>query len=63
MLKLKMMTEIPIFSDGGIGDVVFYRGIWYVSGEVHNGLYDLERNYYVSVIGNIHDNPELLEAE
>lgn len=51
------------FSDGGIGDVVFYRGIWYVSGEVHNGLYDLERNYYVSVIGNIHDNPELLEAE
>lgn len=51
------------FSDGGIGDVVFYRGIWYVSGEVHNGLYDLERNYYVSVIGNIHDNPELLEVE
>lgn len=51
------------FSDGGIGDVVFYRGIWYVSGEVHNGLYDLERNYYVSVIVNIHDNPELLEVE
>lgn len=51
------------FSDGGIGDVVFYRGIWYVSGEIHNGLYDLERNYYVSVIGNIHDNPELLEVE
>lgn len=51
------------FSDGGIGDVVFYKGIWYLSGEVHNGLYDLERNYYVSVIGNIHNNPKLLEVE
>ena len=51
------------FSDGGIGDVGFYDGLWYVSGEVNNGLNDLTKVYYVKVIGNIHDNPELLEVK
>ena len=49
------------FSDGGIGDVGFYDGLWYVGGEIHNGLNDLTKMYYVEVIGNIHDNPELLK--
>lgn len=30
-------------------------------GEIHNGLNDLTKMYYVEVIGNIHDNPELLK--
>ena len=42
------------FCDGGIGDVSFYDGLWYVSGEVNNGLNDLMKCYYVEVIGNIH---------
>lgn len=50
------------FSDGGVGDVGFYDGLWYVSGEVNNGLNDLTKVYYVEVIGKIHDNPELLEG-
>ena len=51
------------FSDGGIGDVEFYDGSWYISGEVHNGLNDLTKVYYVEVIGNIHDNAELKEVK
>ena len=51
------------FSDGGIGNVGFYDGLWYVSGEVNNGLNDLTKVYYVEVIGNIHDNPELMKGE
>jgi len=51
------------FSDGGVGVVSFDDGLWYISGEVNNGLNNLNRCYYISVIGNIHDNPELLEVE
>ena len=44
--------------DCGVGQVEFFAGLWYVSGEVNNGLYEL---YTISckeleVIGNIHDN-------
>lgn len=49
------------FSDGGIGDVNFYYGLWYVSGAVHNSLNELDQCYYIEIIGNIYDNPELLK--
>ena len=45
----------------GIGYVLFCYGAWYVDSEVSDGLYDVTRNYYIEVIGNIHDNPELLK--
>ena len=44
----------------GIGDVCFYDGVWYIGGEVNDGLYDVNKIYYVEIIGNIHDNSELL---
>ena len=50
------------FSDGGIGAVEFFDGLWYVGGQVHNGLYDLHKCFFIEVIGNIHDQPELLET-
>ena len=44
--------------DCGVGQVEFYAGLWYVSGEVHNSLYDLSTISCkeLEVIGNIHDN-------
>lgn len=50
--------------DTGIGPVEFLEnwGLWYVAGKPQNGLFDLwnplER--IIEVIGNIHENPELL---
>ena len=46
----------------GIGDVCFYDGSWYIGGEVNDGLYDVKNIYYIEVIGNIYDNPELLKG-
>jgi uncharacterized phage protein (TIGR01671 family) len=51
------------FSDGGVGAIEFYDGSWYVSGCPNNGLYDLYKGYEIKVIGNIYDNPELLERK
>jgi len=50
--------------DCGIGQVEFYAGLWYVSGEVQNGLYDLLDTCCkdLEVVGNVFDNPELLEV-
>ncbi len=50
-------------SDTGIGKVEFYSGSWYVDGGPNNALYDLDHCGYIEVIGNIHDNPELVEAD
>ena len=47
----------------GIGYVLFYDGVWYIADEVNDGLYDVSKIYYIEVIGNIHDNPELLKGE
>jgi uncharacterized phage protein (TIGR01671 family) len=47
----------------GVGEVCFYDGVWYIGDEVNDGLYDVNKIYYVEVIGNIHDNPELLKGE
>jgi uncharacterized phage protein (TIGR01671 family) len=50
-------------SDCGYGKVIFLDGMWYIDGDVNNGLFNLNNVYYIKVIGNIHDNPELLEDE
>ena len=46
----------------GVGYVLFYDGVWYICDEVNDGLYDVNNIYYIEVIGNIHDNPELLKG-
>lgn len=48
--------------DGGIGEVCFAYGLWYVCGDVNNGLYDSDRTCWIEVIGNIYDSRELLEV-
>lgn len=45
----------------GIGLVEFFNGFWCISEHIDNSLYDMKRCFGVEVIGNIHDNPELLE--
>ena len=32
-------------------------------GDIRNGVYTTNNTYFVEVIGNIHDNPELLKGE
>lgn len=49
--------------DCGHGDVSVVDGLWYVAGDVHNALYDINDCRYIEVIGNIHDNPELVGGE
>ena len=53
------------FSDGGIGTVRELKdlGMWYIDGQVHNSLFDIKHCYYIEVIGNIHENVELLEEQ
>ena len=50
-------------SDTGVGEIDFLLGLWYVSGSIQNGLYDVLEviGHEAEVIGNIFDNPELLE--
>lgn len=52
------------FSDGGVGTICGLTDLymWYIDGQVHNGLYDIDQCYYIEVIGNIYKNPELLEV-
>lgn len=49
--------------DTGVGEVDFLEGLWYISGNVQNALYDINNMHQIKVIGNIFDNPELLEQE
>lgn len=53
----------PLDSDTGIGEVIFLveSGLWYISSTIHNSLFDIHDCYYIEIIGNIHDNPELLQ--
>lgn len=52
------------FSDGGIGTICGLDELymWYIDGQVHNGLFDISQQYYIEVIGNVHENPELMEV-
>ena len=48
------------------GKIVFTRGTWYIGGKVCNELYAIDEDaiFQVEIVGNIFDNPELLqEAE
>lgn len=49
--------------DTGTGQIIFFEGLWYIDGRVQNGLYDIDKCFNIEVIGNIFDNPELLESE
>ena len=62
-----LSTENGTFSNTGMGHTLFYRGMWtsfYGQDAIGRDCYD--RLYTVcdsrEVIGNIHDNPELLEV-
>lgn len=48
--------------DTGVGEIDFLEGLWYISGNVQNSLYDIDKCFQIEVIGNIFDNPELLEG-
>lgn len=51
------------FPDGGIGVIGGLEDLymWYVYGDVDNALFDITQSYEIEVIGNIYENPELLE--
>lgn len=52
------------FSDGVVGTICGLPDLmWYIDGQVQNGLYDIKQCYYIEVIGNIYQNKELLEAK
>ncbi|AWN65774.1 hypothetical protein LL14B4_06115 [Lactococcus lactis subsp. lactis] len=62
VVKVTDEDESADFCDGGIGtinglDEIF---MWYIDGDVENGLFDINSSYYIEVIGNIYENPELL---
>ena len=56
--------ESTDFCDGGIGTINGLEDLfmWYIDGEVENGLFDINSSYYIEVIGNIYENPELLKG-
>ena len=41
--------------DTGIGAVEWECEMWYIAGDVNNGLYDIDCTRYIEVIGNIHE--------
>ncbi len=49
--------------DTGLGEIIFFDGLWYIDGHVQNALYDINRCFQIEVRGNAFDNPELLQEE
>lgn len=64
VVKVTDGDERTNFPDGGIGTICGLDEIfmWYIDGQVHNGLFDISQEYYIEVIGNIYENQELLEV-
>lgn len=64
IIKVTDGDERTDFPDGGIGTIWGLDKIlmWYIDGQVHNGLFDISQEYYIEVIGNIYENQELLEV-
>ena len=64
IVKVTDGDERTNFPDGGIGTICGLDKIfmWYIDGQVHNGLFDISQEYYIEVIGNIYENQELLEV-
>lgn len=56
--------DIVRVTDGGIGTICGLDELymWYIDGEVQNRLFDINQSYYIEVIGNIHESPELMEV-
>lgn len=48
------------FEDGGIGNVIFLNGMWYVDGAPQNSLNDLNHCYYIEVVGSSCVNQDFL---
>ena len=65
VVKVTDGDERTDFSDGGNGTICGLDDLymWYIDGQVQNGLFDINQEYYIEVIGNIYQNPELLEVE
>lgn len=64
IVKVTDDDERTNFPDGGIGTICGLDEIfmWYIDGQVHNGLFDISQEYYIEAIGNIYENPELAEV-
>lgn len=65
IVKVTDGDERTDFSDGGYGTICGLDELymWYIDGQVQNGLFDINQEYYIEVIGNIYQNPELLEVK
>lgn len=63
VVKVTDMYGSTDFCDGGVGSITGLDEVlmWYIDGEVQNSLYDINLSYYIKIIGNIYENPELLE--
>lgn len=60
------IVRIENSMDEGIGKIEFYGGMWYVDGEPSNSMYDImeyDDIAEIEVVGNIFDNPELMEGD
>lgn len=64
IVKVTDDDERTNFPDGGIGTICGLDEIfmWYIDGQVHNGLFDISQEYYIEAIGNIYENPELVKV-
>lgn len=64
IVKVTDGDERTNFPDGGIGTICGLDEIfmWYIDGQVHNGLFDISQEYYIEVVGNIYENPELVKV-
>lgn len=60
-LDVDVAVEGSYHVSGSDLDIVTLDGLWYISGNVQNALYDIDKCFQLEVIGNIFDNPELLE--
>lgn len=65
IVKVTDDDERTNFPDGGIGTICGLDEIfmWYIDGQVHNGLFDISQEYYIEAIGNIWEDGELLDGE
>lgn len=59
MKKIQLILNIQILGIGVV-EMLVEHGFWNIS-EIENCIGDVMQSHYIEVIGNIHDNPELLE--